>query len=186
MQLHQAIYKIEKTLSQKWCKNLIKYMDVQCTEKAKVLIDGKDVEDTSQRNVYTHGLDPENPNDEIYINYLLSVMNNSLKSYSKIFSYLRQCSPQDISLLKYKKGNFYKTHVDSFHTVNRQLSFIINLNEEYTGGDVVFYHPHTTEPYSKVSLKQGDLLMFPSNFLYPHSVTEIKKGVRYSCVSWYS
>ena len=77
MQLHQAIYKIEKALSQKWCKNLIKYMDIQCTEKAKVLIDGKDVEDTSQRNVYTHGLDPENPNDEIYINYLLSVMNNS-------------------------------------------------------------------------------------------------------------
>ena len=108
MQLHQAIYKIEKALSQKWCKNLIKYMDIQCTEKAKVLIDGKDVEDTSQRNVYTHGLNSESPNDEVYIEILLKVMNNCLKEYTKTYSYIRECSPQDINLLKYKKGNFYK------------------------------------------------------------------------------
>jgi len=186
MQLHQAIYKIEKALSQKWCKNLIKYMDIQCTEKAKVLIDGKDVEDTSQRNVYTHGLNSESPNDEVYIEILLKVMNNCLREYTKKYSFLRECSPQDINLLKYKKGNFYKTHIDSFHTVNRQLSFIINLNEEYKGGDIIFFNPHTKEPTSKTSLNTGDLLMFPSNFLYPHGVTPITKGVRYSCVSWYA
>ena len=33
-------------------------------------------------------------------------------------------------------------------------------------------------------LNQGDVLIFPSNFLYPHKVNSIKKGTRYSFVSW--
>ena len=33
-------------------------------------------------------------------------------------------------------------------------------------------------------LKTGDICIFPSCFLYPHEVTELKKGTRYSFVSW--
>ena len=36
----------------------------------------------------------------------------------------------------------------------------------------------------KIDTKKGDLLIFPSNFLYPHKITPITKGVRYSYVSW--
>ena len=35
-----------------------------------------------------------------------------------------------------------------------------------------------------IKLKEGDLLIFPSSFIYPHEVKPIKKGVRYSYVSW--
>jgi predicted 2-oxoglutarate/Fe(II)-dependent dioxygenase YbiX len=58
------------------------------------------------------------------------------------------------------------------------LSIIINLNEEYQGGEVVFFDK------LKFSLKTGDILVFPSNFLFPHSVQPITDGVRYSAVSW--
>jgi len=36
----------------------------------------------------------------------------------------------------------------------------------------------------KIKLKQGDLILFPSLFLYPHRVEPVFKGVRYSYVSW--
>jgi hypothetical protein len=35
-----------------------------------------------------------------------------------------------------------------------------------------------------ISLGAGDILMFPSNFMYPHSVSECTKGTRYSFVCW--
>ena len=30
----------------------------------------------------------------------------------------------------------------------------------------------------------GDILIFPSNFMYPHRVEPVKKGIRFSFVSW--
>ena len=36
----------------------------------------------------------------------------------------------------------------------------------------------------KIKLMRGDILLFPSNFMYPHEVKEITKGVRFSFVSW--
>ncbi len=38
--------------------------------------------------------------------------------------------------------------------------------------------------YSKPTLKTGDMIIFPSNFLYPHQVMPVTKGERYSIVSW--
>tara|TARA_R100000329_G_C7528750_1_gene186527 strand:- start:13 stop:573 length:561 start_codon:yes stop_codon:yes gene_type:complete len=184
--IEQAIFKIEKAVAKTQAMDLVEYINSQCVEKAKVLIDGVPTENTSQRNVYSYGLNPKFPSDKKYTDLLLEVMEKSLKEYTKIFSYIKQLAPQDINLLKYEKDNFYNTHIDSFHTENRQLSVIINLNEDYEGGEVVFFHPTERKPYSNTNLKTGDLLIFPSNFLYPHKVTKITKGFRYSVVSWYA
>jgi len=35
-----------------------------------------------------------------------------------------------------------------------------------------------------MDLKQGDVIIFPSIFLYPHTVETITKGNRYSFVRW--
>ena len=90
----------------------------------------------------------------------------------------------EINLLKYQKNNFYLKHVDASNTLNRTLSIIININEEYEGGDLIFFNPYTDMAYSKPTLKTGDMIIFPSNFLYPHQVMPVTKGERYSIVSW--
>ena len=36
----------------------------------------------------------------------------------------------------------------------------------------------------ELDLGKGDIVMWPSNFLYPHGVTEATKGKRYSAVTW--
>ena len=62
---------------------------------------------------------------------------------------------------------------------------IINLNENYEGGDVVFYDPtDSKKEIKRVRCKKGTIIFFPSNYLFPHSIEPITKGTRYSLVSW--
>jgi predicted 2-oxoglutarate/Fe(II)-dependent dioxygenase YbiX len=35
-----------------------------------------------------------------------------------------------------------------------------------------------------IEFKSGDLIIFPSNFVYPHRVETVTGGDRYSYVSW--
>ena len=58
------------------------------------------------------------------------------------------------------------------------LSVVGLLNDDFEGGEFIMFEDE------KISLKQGDILIFPSTFMYPHKVTQITKGVRYSFVSW--
>lgn len=58
------------------------------------------------------------------------------------------------------------------------LSVVGLLNDDFEGGEFVFYDD------DKLDFKQGDIVIFPSNFLYPHRVNPISKGTRYSFVSW--
>ena len=73
-------------------------------------------------------------------------------------------------------------HIHSLFDGNEKgipvLSFILNLNDDYEGADLFFWENHV------VPLGKGDIIMFPSLFLFPHGVTEAKKGKRYSAVSW--
>jgi len=36
----------------------------------------------------------------------------------------------------------------------------------------------------EIKFKKGELVIFPSNFLYPHEVKLVTKGTRYTYVSW--
>ena len=86
---------------------------------------------------------------------------------------------------RYGKGQIMRQHHDHIHSLfdgNEKgipvLSFILNLNDNYRGADLYFW-----EDYA-VHLGKGDIIMFPSLFLFPHGVTEAREGVRYSAVSW--
>ena len=186
--ISSAIFKIENALDKKICKNLSSYIEISPMKKATLLKDNKEFEDTKQRNVFNYGLDDKNEHDLLYKKFIFNTCNKAIKEYQKIFTSLHQeLKLESINLLKYEKNNFYKKHTDAFHQVNRQLSFIINLNEGYEGGELIFYYPNNQQAaYSKVDLKTGDLVMFPSNFMYPHSVQPITSGVRYSVVCWFS
>jgi predicted 2-oxoglutarate/Fe(II)-dependent dioxygenase YbiX len=36
----------------------------------------------------------------------------------------------------------------------------------------------------EIKLNAGDILIFPSVFMFPHRVDKVSKGTRYSFVSW--
>lgn len=86
------------------------------------------------------------------------------------------------SLRQMNKGDYYAEHDDDSHgelTGSRRLTVSICLNEEYKGGDFTFF-----EEEHIVKLKKGDVLVFPSNFMYPHGVQEILEGTRYQLLTW--
>ena len=85
---------------------------------------------------------------------------------------------------RYSPGQIMRPHHDHIHPIfDGQekgipvLSFIGNLNDDYEGADLIFWDDYV------VPLGKGDLVMFPSLFLFPHRVTEATKNKRYSFVS---
>ncbi len=84
-------------------------------------------------------------------------------------------------LLKYLEGGKYSQHVDAGNEYHRTCSVILALNDGYTGGELKFFDgQHTQE------LKKGSVVVFPSSYTYPHQVTPVTSGERYSVVSWFN
>ena len=103
--------------------------------------------------------------------------------YKAKFPQIQTQKLNQIDLLKYTVGGKYTTHVDQFTTLPRHLSIIINLNEDYEGGDLIFTD-QKEEEIKTIKLKKGSVVFFPSNFMYPHKIKPIIKGTRYSIVAW--
>ena len=89
----------------------------------------------------------------------------------------------DIEILKYENSGFYTWHVDHFAEVPRTMSCILLLNNDYEGGNLCFRNPDGSEEW-EVEVKPNRMIVWPSNFLYPHTVKPVTKGIRYSVVAW--
>ena len=103
-----------------------------------------------------------------------------IQKYNEKFKQALISKDSGYELLKYQKGGFYTQHVDSFTEIPRTISCSFILNDNFKGGEFSFFN--NTLVYS---LKKGSAIMFPSNFLYPHSVLPVIKGRRYSIVTWF-
>lgn len=86
---------------------------------------------------------------------------------------------------RYNKDQIMSKHCDHIHSLftgDRRgipiLSIVGVLNDDYKGGEFVMFDDY------EIKFKAGDLIIFPSVFLYPHLVKPIKQGTRYSFVSW--
>ena len=86
---------------------------------------------------------------------------------------------------RYAPGQIMRQHHDHIHSIfdGKEkgipvLSFILNFNDDYEGAKLFFWDDY------ELDLGKGDIVMWPSNFLYPHGVTEATKGKRYSAVTW--
>ena len=86
---------------------------------------------------------------------------------------------------KYDPETKIKLHCDHIHSMfdgNKKgiptLSIVGCLNDDYTGGDFIMWEKE------KIEIPEGAVLIFPSNFMYPHKVTPVITGTRYSYVSW--
>jgi hypothetical protein len=85
------------------------------------------------------------------------------------------------SILKYSTGQKFTNHIDDHKDYIRRVSTIYYMNDDYVGGEINF--PRFNISYKP---KANELLIFPSNYIYNHSVSSVTKGTRYSVVSWMS
>lgn len=83
------------------------------------------------------------------------------------------------SILKYGKGQKFVNHIDDYKEGPRRVSLIYYLNDDYEGGEIKF--PRFGITYKP---KANDLIVFPSTYVYNHSVNPVISGTRYAVVSW--
>tara|TARA_R110000782_G_scaffold46382_1_gene102450 strand:- start:803 stop:1387 length:585 start_codon:yes stop_codon:yes gene_type:complete len=118
-----------------------------------------------------------------WTNFLYSVFNKSIENYLKSINTYENYIVNDIQILKYNIGGHYKFHVDNAASIHRTYSCVLFLNDDYEGGDLLFKFPGESREY-KINKQKNSMVVWPSNFLYPHSVTPVTQGERYSVVSW--
>ena len=119
--------------------------------------------------------------------YLLEALRKYQAKYSQEegqtgSSWIRHIST--IRFNRYKVGTQMQTHHDHIHTIFDGkykgvpiLSFIGLLNDNYQGGEFLCRK-------KEIKLTRGNIVLFPSNFMYPHRIKEITKGIRHSFVGW--
>lgn len=141
-----------------------------------------DKEDCDISYIFVHELElAENLNKVIW---------DTLKTYTEhIQTFNQYCHYWNgftgVRLNRYNKDHNMKKHVDHITTMfdgQRRgipvLSVVGGINDNYKGGEFVFFDNH------EVKIPAGSILIFPSVFLYPHTVKFVTKGTRYSFVSW--
>lgn len=94
-------------------------------------------------------------------------------------------------LMRYRPGGFYIRHADSQNmdpqtqlwskVIDRDLSLLIYLNDDFEGGETSFYKfRYQLRP------RAGMAVIFPSDHRYLHAAEVVRKGLRYAIVSWAS
>jgi predicted 2-oxoglutarate/Fe(II)-dependent dioxygenase YbiX len=109
--------------------------------------------------------------------YVIPKYNCEFKSY------------EPVQFLGYPVGGHYKGHNDgeSFNLETRQwekimdrdVSFLFYLNDQYGGGELEFYDLGLT-----IKPKKGMMIAFPSYKDFAHKVHPVTWGHRYTLVSW--
>lgn len=105
---------------------------------------------------------------------------NAINEYRKLFPEVASEIDTGYGLLRYKKGQFYIQHTDSFKNQQRSVSCSFLLNDDYEGGEFAFFDREIV-----ISGSKGSIVMFPSNFMFPHEVMPVISGTRYSIITWY-
>jgi len=104
----------------------------------------------------------------------------AINEYRKLFPEVASEIDTGYGLLRYKEGQFYTQHTDSFKHQQRSVSCSFLLNDDYEGGEFAFFDREIMIRGGK-----GSIVMFPSNFMFPHEIMPVISGTRYSIITWY-
>jgi hypothetical protein len=173
------IYVFDNLIPKDKCKELIDFMEDGKLENEKKL------NPVSKVNAYCYYLNTDKyPKVSIYFNNLMCYL-------KKVF-----CERYDLSLDSYDEICFRKIvgrtqyHIDGVGGyVNdkyikmkhlRNLSFIVGLNDNYEGGELVFPAQNF-----KIKLKCGQAVAFPPYWTHPHYANEPENDTfRYTINTW--
>jgi hypothetical protein len=111
------------------------------------------------------------------------IIQSAVEQANETFRYDLSGMLEGCALLKYRApSNGYDWHVDIAEGLEslRKISIIINLNDDYEGGDFEAF----SQGVNSIKLRRGDVIAF-SSFM-PHRITPITKGERWSLVAWVS
>jgi hypothetical protein len=187
MEIKNFIKIYDEVLPWKVLSNLIRFVSISDFKEAEIGGGGKNKTDFNVRRTHTLALSNLNTSISIvhWCNLLNFYFNKNLTQYkfdANILDYNYK-NISDIEVLKYENSGFYTWHTDHFAEIPRTMSCILLLNNDYEGGNLCFRNPDGSGEW-EVKVKPNRMIIWPSNFLYPHTVKPVTKGKRYSVVAW--
>jgi hypothetical protein len=112
--------------------------------------------------------------------------------HDKIFQAVRACvddygqywgvgirSYEAFNFVKYEgAGTHFKIHADHGPTYVTTISIVVYLNDDYEGGDIWFPRMDNLS----IKPKAGDIVVFPSTYIYEHASRDMISGTKYAVV----
>lgn len=175
----------DKCFSESFCNDAIEHLNQKTwTQHTMSDYNGKKyTDDTELSTLYD--------DDNIYTKQIFSVIRKAVgkyvledfKDYALWFNGWNNTSLPRYN--RYDVDTQMKVHCDHIHTLfdgNERgvpvLSILGALNNNYSGGEFIMFEDVS------IKLKAGQIIIFPSNFMYPHRVLPVTAGIRHTFVSW--
>jgi len=174
-----------QVLTKDECESIIQWCDEsKLIESSKV---GKFKVDQSIRKSKTFRI----PDNCPYIDLLLQKLNQSFIEYCEdhledsYFISIQESTRdgyffEPLQFTQYDQSDYYRWHTDQGSdpkTICRLLSFVLYLNDDFENGGTEF-------PFDTYKCKPGEVLIFPSSFLYPHCGQTVQSGTKKIITTW--
>lgn len=177
------------------CKNII--CEELCDNIIKFHLEENKWYEHSYNNFHEKGIKygKELLNDalnERFTDRYCSTISKALNVYAERYFKITKLPPPIINgmsvprINRYVEGTKMKLHFDNITSLFAKdvgspiLTVLGCLNDktEYSGGELFIFGD------LQVECDKGDVIIFPSAFMYPHEVKEVIKGERWSIVNW--
>lgn len=185
-EIKDSIYIIKNIIDYDKCKQIVNFI----TEN-KTLHQYIEVNSLKKNNVECSFI---NINDNMTNEYLIKLdvyIKNKIGDIINLFGKENTMFPTKVFDNGYTLRQIYggtQLHIDGMFESNelnskrhaRLLSIIINLNEDYDGGEFNFPKQNV-----KIKLKKGEAICFPPYWTHPHEVSSVSFGeYRYTINTW--
>lgn len=142
--------------------------------------------DTSYRNAKdfkfnSTGLGPRNQENSALYNMHQEIFNAvklCVDDYGRLWG-VGISSYEAFNFVKYEgAGTHFKIHADHGPTYVTTVSIVVYLNDDYEGGEIWFPRLDNLS----IKPKTGDIVVFPSTYIYEHASQDMISGTKYSVV----
>ena len=172
MKLHDFV-KQYNVVSPEACKALINVFE---ESKSFHVLRNDDVKNFRELNINEHS--PELI--ELLVSYTMTTAARYLNDLSDYNEFFALNALEEFRIKRYTANSLFtgpqqfRTHVDvgDPESAKRQLAFLFYLNDDFEGGETEFDH-------GLIKPKEGDILVFPPTWQYPHAGLPVKDGTKY-------
>lgn len=95
------------------------------------------------------------------------------RTYNVNVSYM-----EAINVVKYGPGEYFNHHSDDGEAYRCTVSTVAYINDDYEGGELDFLFFDL-----KWKPEAGDMIVFPSSYIYSHASLPVRNGIKYSLVT---